>query len=139
MAKKKVVKKAVDKPTNTIKNDNRDITTIILQQSSGDVVKHNQAHYFILKSGEIVKGLELNQIGKHCEGADLDSIGIILEGNHYTTGQQAALMNVIHTCLSETNENVIIKGYDTFHADGVNPNINVRSLITKFKQTYRRG
>ena len=134
MAKKKVIK---DKP---IKSDSkRTIDTIILQQSSGDAIKHNQAHYFILKSGEIVKGLELNKVGEHCKGEDSNSIGIVIEGNHYTTEQQAALMNVIHTCLSETNDNVIVKGYDTFHADGVNPNLNIRSLMNKFKQTYRRG
>ena len=111
----------------------RSIDTIILQQS--DKIGKDKAHFVILHDGTIQKGVDISKAGKHCEGEDADSIGIILEGNSFNIPQQKALMNVLFTCMDK--KELPVKGYDAYYPGKVNPNLNMRSLMAKYKQNYK--
>jgi len=132
MKKKKVKEfKVISKPKGLSKA--RVIDSIILQQS--DKIGKDEAHFVILIDGAIVKGVDTSKAGNHCESEDANSIGIILEGDSFNIPQQKALMNVLHGCMGK--KELPVKSYDTFYPGKVNPNLNIRSLLNKFKLNYR--
>lgn len=135
MANKKETKGSDTTSSPTKKsNDGRKISVIILQQSNE--VGTDEAHYVIKKNGEIVKGLSLDKVGEHCKDNNKESIGIILEGFHYSPQQQAALMNTMYTCMHVLDKELTVKPYDVFHPGKVNPNLNIRSLKSRYLNTY---
>jgi len=116
----------------SMKPDKRTVDTIILQQSNK--VDKTKTHFVILKDGVIVKGIDTTKIAKHCEGHNTNTIGITLEGDSYNIAQQKALMNMLYSCMEK--KELIVTGYDTFYPGEVNPNLNIRSLLGKYKQNY---
>lgn len=45
-------------------------------------------HFIVLKSGEVVKGRDIEQVGAHCEGHNKNSIGICLTGDKLFSEEQ---------------------------------------------------
>ena len=135
MTKKKVIQK---KPLEVKhKPQGMEAKRIILQQcttKSGAFDKH-KAHFLIWKDGTITKGLALGEIGAHCKDFDHNSIGVVMEGN-FNRPQQKALMNVIFTIFTELKEKIEVKPYNIFHPGKVNPNLNIRSVMREYVNTY---
>lgn len=97
-------------------------------------------HYYIRKSGKIVYGRTLNQIGAHVRGHNTSSIGICYEGGldekgNYkdtrTKEQKCSILEAIKECISAIKtdgqdvSNLEIKG----HRD-VSPDLNKDGVIT---------
>ncbi len=130
MTKKKAVKKK-DETIDVVSNKRKVIEIILQQSKDGD-----GAHYFIKKDGTIVKGIDIDTVGKHCKDNDKESIGIVLEGK-YTLAQQKALMNVLYQCFKEVGEKIPVKPFNAFYP-GTNPDLNIRSLMMNYAQTYEK-
>jgi N-acetyl-anhydromuramyl-L-alanine amidase AmpD len=61
-------------------------------------------HYVILKDGEIIPGRDESEIGAHCEGVNLASIGICLTGlNEFSEEQFDSLIHLIRSLLDKYN------------------------------------
>ena len=120
------------KPVKSIRN----IDSIILKQSK-DKFDKLKAHFHISDSGAITKGINISQAGKYCKDNDTNTIGIILQGT-YNIPQQKALMNILYTIFKEVGKDVPVKSYDMFYPGDVNPNLNIRSLVSKYEQNYKK-
>ena len=144
MTKKK--SKPIKVVDNKVMKDLKDIVSkpqgleakrIILQQctTKSEAFDKHKAHFLIWKDGTITKGLALGVVGGHCKDFDHNSIGVVMEGK-FNRPQQKALMNVIHTVFTELKEKIEVKPYSIFHPGKVNPDLNIRSVMREYVNTY---
>jgi N-acetylmuramoyl-L-alanine amidase len=86
-------------------------------------------HFVIRRDGEIEIGRTLDQIGAHCEGQNLDSVGTCLVGNtNFLPGQFAALRRV-HAMLKGLFPELTVHGHRDFNKHKTCPNFEVREYL----------
>lgn len=116
-----------------LKVKKRNINNIIIQQG----LNSKGCHFYIENDGAIIKGLDLDRVGNHCDDNNAESIGVVLGGKSFNIPQQKALMNIMYTCFKETGKELNVERFDKFYPGSINPNLNVRSLMDKYKMNYR--
>ncbi len=89
-------------------------------------------HYVITRNGIIEKGRLLNEIGAHCRGYNLTSVGICLIGrNNFTNKQWSALRRLMYE-LELLFPGIEFCGHNEF-SNKTCPNFNVKQEILKGK------
>ena len=90
-------------------------------------------HFFIDKSGAIIKGRTLARAGAHCTGKNRGTIGVCLSGNHkFTNHQYNSLRFVIKAMNAKFNKELKVNGHYKYSETKTCPNFNV----TKFLEMY---
>lgn len=92
-------------------------------------------HFLIDCFGFIHKGRPVEQIGAHCRGHNIDSIGIALIGGKdgkfdFTRSQMCTLWNLVQSLVRKYNINPsFIYGHNEFTKNKSCPNFNVKNFF----------
>lgn len=88
-------------------------------------------HYVILKDGEVIPGRDESEVGAHCEGYNLASIGICLTGkNEFSSEQFEALTNLIKHLLTKYDlEPKDVLPHNSLNKNKSCPNFNLYDKI----------
>lgn len=91
-------------------------------------------HYFIRKNGEVEIGRPESDIGAHCQGENLNSIGICLSGEKlFTSDQFFSLRKLVSDLITKYklfSEDVY--PHNHFNKDKTCPNFNVHDVLFDF-------
>ena len=93
-------------------------------------------HFFIRKSGEIQQGRKIYNIGAHCKGHNMRSIGICLSGRHEFTENQFKSAQLLYLDLAdiltlETEDGTPLHAHNEFNPNKTCPNFELQEM-TKF-------
>lgn len=81
-------------------------------------------HFVIRRDGEVEMGRPINEIGAHCKGFNLESIGTCMVGkSDFTPAQFAALVEV-HLMLESLFPHIQINAHYEFNSGKTCPNFN---------------
>jgi len=85
-------------------------------------------HFVIRADGEVELGRTLDQVGAHCEGHNLDSVGTCLVGDHTFTPAQFAALRRIHAMLAAMFPGLTVHGHREFTTRKTCPNFEVKEM-----------
>ncbi|NBV54242.1 MAG: hypothetical protein EBR79_00810 [Proteobacteria bacterium] len=86
-------------------------------------------HFIIRPDGEVEVGRMLDEVGAHCEGQNLTSVGTCLVGRHDFTPAQFAALRRIHGMLVAMFGEIGLFGHRDFNPGKTCPNFNVREVV----------
>jgi N-acetylmuramoyl-L-alanine amidase len=81
-------------------------------------------HFIIRQDGEIEMGRALNEIGAHCRGHNMQSVGTCLIGQSKFTAKQFTSLEKIHHMLKALFKGVQLKAHCELNSDKTCPNFN---------------
>jgi len=86
-------------------------------------------HFVIRPDGEIEVGRMLPDIGAHCEGYNLDSVGTCLIGNSQFSAAQFATLRRLHGMLQTLFPGITAHPHHEFNPHKTCPNFNVAAVL----------
>lgn len=128
----------------------RDLKKIIVHCSASDLALHDDPqvikdwhvkengwndigyHYVITKDGNVHQGRPLKEVGAHCMGENLWSVGICLTGEHEFSPDQFFSLAWLINHLLESNPSITeVKPHTHFDKNKTCPNFDLRIFETK--------
>ena len=128
----------------------RDLQKIIVHCSASDLALHDDPavikdwhvngngwkdigyHYVITKDGSVHQGRPLKEVGAHCEGENLFSVGICLTGEHEFSPDQFFSLAWLINHLLESNPSIKeVKPHTHYNKNKTCPNFDLRIFETK--------
>lgn len=86
-------------------------------------------HFVIRADGEIEVGRTLDEIGAHCDGQNVDSVGTCLVGKKVFSGRQFAALRRVHGMLAGLFPGMTAHGHCEFNHGKTCPNFNVQEIL----------
>ena len=123
----------------------REIKKVIVHCSASDNPKHDNVetirkwhvdengwkdigyHFIITKNGDVHKCRDISEVGAHCKGENLDSIGVCLTGNdNFSPDQYFSLAWLLNGILNDITTIEVVKPHNHYNEDKTCPNFDLR-------------
>jgi N-acetylmuramoyl-L-alanine amidase len=86
-------------------------------------------HFIIRRDGEVEIGRTLDDVGAHCQGHNVDSVGTCLIGKRDFLPCQFVALRRVHAMLRALFGDIRLHGHCEFNAGKTCPNFNVHDAI----------